>query len=111
MFKEDQRLGISIENLVVDSNDKREPEMIDKGGIMIPKLDFTSIYIQREVVSSQNEVDSNEDGDESQGDEDGGESYDKENDEEEENSEIDTETKKKKFELQKAEFKKKMLVS
>ena len=35
--------------------------MIDKGGIKIPKLDFTSIYIQREVVSSQNDGESNED--------------------------------------------------
>ena len=44
----------SIEDLVIDSEDKknRKPEMIDKGGIQIPKLDFSSIFIQREVVSS-----------------------------------------------------------
>lgn len=29
--------------------------MIEKGGIKIPKLDLSSIYIQREVVSSQND--------------------------------------------------------
>lgn len=28
--------------------------MIERGGVKIPKLDFTSIYIQREVVSSHN---------------------------------------------------------
>ncbi len=65
LFKEDQRLGISVENLVVDSNDKREPEMIEKSGVKMPKLDFTSIYIQREVVSSQQEeADSQEEGEE-----------------------------------------------
>ena len=37
---------------------------MDKGGVKIPKLDFTSIFIQREVVSSQNEnEDSNSDED------------------------------------------------
>jgi len=43
--------------------------MIDKGGIKIPKLDFTSIYLSREVVSTQND-NSNEDGsdDEEEGD-------------------------------------------
>lgn len=45
LFKEDQRLGISVENLVVDSNEKREPEMIEKSGVKMPKLDFTSIFI------------------------------------------------------------------
>lgn len=54
-----------MENLVVDTNDRKPPEMIEKGGVKIPKLDFTSIYIQREVVSSQNDNDSNEDGDDS----------------------------------------------
>lgn len=29
--------------------------MMDKGGVKIPKLDLSSIYIQREVVSSNNE--------------------------------------------------------
>jgi hypothetical protein len=55
LFQEDKKLG-SIEDLVIDTEERkgREPEMIDKGGIMIPKLDFSSIYIQREVVSSQN---------------------------------------------------------
>lgn len=45
LFKEDQRLGLSVENLIVDSNDKREPELIDKAGVKIPKLDLTSIFI------------------------------------------------------------------
>ena len=43
-----------MENLVIDSQEKREPEMIERGGVKIPKLDFTSIFIQREVVSSHN---------------------------------------------------------
>jgi hypothetical protein len=38
-------LGLSVENLVIDSNDRREPELIDKGGIKIPKLDLSSIFI------------------------------------------------------------------
>jgi hypothetical protein len=39
---------MTLENLIVDSNEKRyvKPEIIDKGrGIKIPKLDFSSIYI------------------------------------------------------------------
>ena len=52
LFKEDQRLGLSVENLIVDSNDKREPELIDKAGVKIPKLDLTSIFIQREALPS-----------------------------------------------------------
>ena len=54
--------------------------MIDKGGIKIPKLDLSSIYIQREVVSSHNEndEDSNSEGEneseyiDQEGDESGG---------------------------------------
>lgn len=106
LYKEDQRLGISVENLVVDTEDRRkEPELIDKGnGIKIPKLDFTSIYIQREVVSSQNDEDeSNEGGDSEQ------DSYYRE-DEEGSDQGLDSEAKKKKFEQQKLEFKKKMLL-
>ncbi len=53
MIKEDQRLGLSVENLIIDSNDKREPELIDKAGIKIPKLDLSSIFIQREALPSQ----------------------------------------------------------
>ena len=54
LIKEDLRVnsGMTLENLIVDSNEKRyvKPEIIDKGrGIKIPKLDFSSIYIQREV--------------------------------------------------------------
>lgn len=54
LIKEDLRLnsGITLENLIVDSSEKRymKPEIIDKGrGIKIPKLDFSSIYIQREI--------------------------------------------------------------
>lgn len=45
MFKEDQRLGISVENLIVDTAERKEPEMIQRNGVMMPKLDFTSIYI------------------------------------------------------------------
>lgn len=52
MFKEDLRLGLSVENLIIDSNDRREPELIDKGGIKIPKLDLSSIFIQREALPS-----------------------------------------------------------
>jgi len=45
LFKEDQRLGISVENLIVDTAERKEPEMIQRNGVMMPKLDFTSIYI------------------------------------------------------------------
>jgi hypothetical protein len=45
---------------LIDSKNK-EIETIDKGGIKIPKLDLSSIYIQREVVSSQNDEDEEED--------------------------------------------------
>ena len=50
LIKEDLRLnsGVTLENLIVDSSEKRymQPEIIDKGrGIKIPKLDFSSIYI------------------------------------------------------------------
>ena len=51
-------MGISVENLVIDTNERKEPELIERNGIKMPKLDFTSIYIQREVVSSQNDGDS-----------------------------------------------------
>lgn len=67
-----------MENLVVDSEDKRQPELIDKGGVKIPKLDFTSIYIQREVVSSQNEGESNDDDNGDNGDGSDSDSYYKE---------------------------------
>lgn len=43
----------NISALIIDSQN-REIEMIDKGGVKIPKLDLSSIYIQREVVSTQN---------------------------------------------------------
>lgn len=33
VIREDQRLGLSVENLIIDSNDRREPELIDKGGV------------------------------------------------------------------------------
>lgn len=45
---------------MIDSNNK-EVEMIDKGGVKIPKLDLSSIYIQREVVSSNNDNDEESD--------------------------------------------------
>ena len=44
--------------------DTRKSQVIEKGGVKIPKLDLTSIYIQREVSSSQNDNDdSNSDDD------------------------------------------------
>ena len=46
MFEEDQKLGLSVENLIVDSAKQREPELIDVGaGQKIPKLDLSSIFI------------------------------------------------------------------
>jgi len=45
VVKEDQRLGLSVENLIIDSNDRREPELIDRCGVQIPKLDLSSIFI------------------------------------------------------------------
>ena len=56
LIKEDLRMngGMTLENLVIDSAEKRflKPEIIDMGrGIKIPKLDFSSIYIQREIPS------------------------------------------------------------
>jgi hypothetical protein len=41
----------------MEDSEQREKQVIEKGGIKIPKLDLTSIYIQREVVSSQNDND------------------------------------------------------
>lgn len=65
LFKEDQRLGLSVENLIVDSNDRRETEHIDtKAGIKIPKLDLTSIFIQREALPSNPKGDGEHDSDE-----------------------------------------------
>jgi hypothetical protein len=61
LFKEDQRLGLSVENLIIDSNEKREPELIDKCGVKIPKLDLSSIFIQREALPSNEEKDDSED--------------------------------------------------
>jgi hypothetical protein len=43
-----------VENLIIDSNDRREPEIMDKGGVKIPKLDLSSIFIQREALPSNN---------------------------------------------------------
>ena len=45
VIKEDMRLGLSVENLIIDSNNKREPELIEKGGVKIPKLDLSGIFI------------------------------------------------------------------
>jgi len=59
LIKEDLRVngGHTIENIIPDSAEKRgmKPEVIDMGrGIKIPKLDLSSIYIQREApVSGQ----------------------------------------------------------
>ena len=71
VVKEDQRLGLSVENLIIDSNDRREPELIDRCGVQIPKLDLSSIFIQREALPSnpkggeQNSDDEDDDDDES----------------------------------------------
>lgn len=39
---------------MIDSGNKpQEAEMIEKCGVKIPKLDFSSIFIQREAVPTQ----------------------------------------------------------
>ena len=106
VIKEDARLGLSVENLIIDSNDKREPELIEKGGVKIPKLDLSGIFIQREALPSKakgengqdNEGDSDDDQDSYYGEEsnEGGEV-------------LDSKAKKEKFEQQKKDFKMKML--
>ena len=53
-----------LQAFLLDSRNK-ENEAIEKGGVRIPKLDLTSIYIQREVVSSQNDGEDDEEDDES----------------------------------------------
>ena len=35
----------SLDNLILDSQDKANLDTIDKGGVKIPKLDFTTIYL------------------------------------------------------------------
>ena len=58
-----------MENLVIDSQDRREPELIDKGGVKIPKLDLSSIFIQREALpSNPNNPDQTEEEDDDEGD-------------------------------------------
>lgn len=105
LFKEDQRLGLSVENLIIDSNDRREPELMDKGGVMIPKLDLSSIFIQREALPS-NTKDEGED-DETSDDE---EEYDQEGGPPGDSKDpIDSKAKKNKFEQQKKDFKMRML--
>jgi hypothetical protein len=42
---ENTKDGGLLENLQLDSANKPAPEVIEKCGIKIPKLDFTSIYI------------------------------------------------------------------
>lgn len=74
-----------MENLIIDSNEKREPEVIDKCGVKIPKLDLSSIFIQREALPSNDEKDESE-----------GESYYVEGDKTE--SAVDSNKKKDKFE-------------
>lgn len=52
LIKEDLKMngGVTLESLIVDSPERRKPELIDMGrGIKIPKLDFSSIYIQRDL--------------------------------------------------------------
>ena len=98
LFKEDQRLGLSVENLIIDSNDRREPELIDKGGVKIPKLDLSSIFIQREALPS-NAKEESSDEDEEYYQEDGTE------------GEVDSKAKRDKFEQQKKEFKMRMMQS
>lgn len=78
--------------------------MIEKGGIKIPKLDLTSIYMQREVVSSQNDEDESDEEDNESNSLMGGHSSDvgQQN--------VDSKGKKQKFEAQKQAFKEKMLM-
>ena len=76
--------------------------MIDKGGIKIPKLDLSSIYIQREVVSSHNDNDEDSNSEE--------QSYYNEQAESSQSG-VDSKTKKNKFEQQKKAFKEKMLAN
>jgi hypothetical protein len=70
--------------------------VIEKGGVKIPMLDLSSIYIQREVVSSNNENSNSEEENDSQ-------YLDKE--EADDDSDIDSKGKKEKFEQQKNAFK------
>lgn len=52
LIKEDLKMngGVTLESLIVDSPERMKPELIDMGrGIKIPKLDFSSIYIQRDL--------------------------------------------------------------
>ncbi len=49
----------------VEEEEKKEPELIEKCGVKFPKLDFTQIFMQREVVSSQNEDSDSEENQES----------------------------------------------
>lgn len=46
--------GLTLENIIVDSHERRKkPDLIDKGrGVKIPKLDFSTIIIQREAPIS-----------------------------------------------------------
>ena len=81
-----------MDNLNLDSQDK-PTEMIEKGGIKIPKLDLTTIYLQREVVSTNN------DNSQDNGTDEEGEYY------EEEGEEVDSKARKENFEKQKLEFK------
>ena len=90
VIKEDQRLGLSVENLIIDSNDRREPELMDKGGVQIPKLDLTSIFIQREALPSKP-------GNGDQGSDDS-DSYGGETNNDDESSQLDSQAKKEKFE-------------
>ena len=39
----------------MDSATQKQPVLLEKCGIKIPKLDFTSILMQRQVDSSQND--------------------------------------------------------
>ena len=53
--------------MVVDSSEKRVPEMIEKSGIKIPKLDLSSIFIQREAPpNDEDDSDAQSDDEESE---------------------------------------------
>ena len=82
--------------MIIDSNDRKEPELIDKGGVKIPKLDLSSIFIQREALPS-NAKEESSDEDEDYYQEDGTE------------GEVDSKAKRDKFEQQKKEFKMRMM--
>ena len=85
--------GKAIDDLIIDSADKGSPQFVEtkRGNNKIPKLDFSSIFIQREVVDTA--------GDEEEEESDEGE-YGSEGEDGDygEESQMNSDDKKKKFE-------------